>query len=77
MAPRSITNPEIAEALDRVADLLEAQEANRYRVRAYRAAAETIRQHEASLAGLVERGGVEAVDALPATLDRVGSVDTL
>jgi hypothetical protein len=65
MAPRSITNPEIAEALDRVADLLEAQEANRYRVRAYRAAAETIRRHEISLADLVEEGGVEAVDALP------------
>lgn len=59
------TNAEIADALERVADLLEAQQANRFRVRAYRTAADTIRQHETPLAELIERGGVEAVDALP------------
>jgi hypothetical protein len=65
MAERPITNAEIADVLDRVADLLEAQEANRYRVRAYRTAAEAIRQHDTPLAQILREGGVEAVDALP------------
>ncbi len=59
------SNGEIAEALERVADLLEAQEANRYRVRAYRAAAETIRRHAQPMVEILEEGGTEAVDALP------------
>ncbi len=65
MAERPITNAEIAEVLERVADLLEAQDANRYRVRAYRAAAETIRRHPTELAQILREGGVEAVDGLP------------
>lgn len=65
MAEHPITNAEIADVLERVADLLEAQEANRYRVRAYRAAAQTIRQFETPLSEVLARGGVEAVDALP------------
>jgi hypothetical protein len=62
---RTVTNADIADALERVAELLEAQDANRYRVRAYRAAAETIRRHPVALAEILEEGGVEAVDALP------------
>ena len=65
MAERAITNGEIADVLERVADLLEAQEANRYRVRAYRTAAEAIRQHHTQLAQILREGGVEAVDAVP------------
>jgi DNA polymerase (family 10) len=64
-APRTITNPEIAQSLEQVADLLEAQDANRYRVQAYRRAAETIRTHQRPLVELLAEGGVEAVDALP------------
>jgi len=60
-----VSNQEISEVLERVADLLEAQHANRYRVRAYRAAADTIRQHERPLAEILQEGGLEAVDALP------------
>lgn len=65
MSAPPITNSEISEVLERVADLLEAQAANRYRVGAYRAAAETIRNHEIPLAEILAQGGVEAVDALP------------
>jgi hypothetical protein len=62
---RAVTNQEIAEVLERVADLLEAQDANRYRVQAYRRAAVTIRAHPRPLVELLQEGGVEAVDALP------------
>lgn len=65
MTEPPITNAEIADVLERVADLLEAQDADRYRVRAYRAAAHTIRHHDTPLCELLSRGGVEAVDALP------------
>jgi hypothetical protein len=60
-----MTNHEIAEVLERVADLLEAQDANRYRVQAYRRAATAIRGHRRPLVELLREGGVEAVDALP------------
>src|SRR6516164_206579 len=39
----SMENPEIAQAFDEVADLLELQQANPFRVRAYRNAARTLR----------------------------------
>lgn len=64
-ASTDVTNGEIAEALARVADLLEAQAANPYRVRAYRAAADTIRKHPRSMVAILAEGGVEAIDALP------------
>jgi len=49
------TNAEIADALDRVADLLEAQDANRFRVRAYREGARTVRAGGESIAQLARR----------------------
>ncbi|UCE02135.1 MAG: DNA-binding protein [Candidatus Latescibacterota bacterium] len=58
------TNDEIADALDQVADLLEAQDANRYRVRAYREGARTVRAHPVPVALLVRDGGRAALDAL-------------
>jgi hypothetical protein len=57
MMARRIANHEIADALERVADLLEAQHASPYRVRAYRAGAATIRAQEEPLAERVARGG--------------------
>ncbi len=62
---RLVTNQEIADVLERVADLLEAQDANRYRVNAYRRAAGTIRGHPRALVDVLREGGVEALDALP------------
>lgn len=60
-----ISNPEIADILERVSDLLEAQNANHYRVEAYRKAASMIRNHETPLSEILSEGGVEAVHALP------------
>ena len=65
MTKPSIENGEIADALERVADLLEAQDANRFRVRAYRAASDTIRRHPVPIERILREGGTEAVDALP------------
>jgi DNA polymerase (family X) len=59
------SNAEIADLLVRIADLLEVQEANPHRLRAYRNAARTVRQKEQALAGLVEQGDGEALQNLP------------
>ena len=48
-----MTNAEIADAFDQVADILEFQGANQFRVRAYRNAARTIRDLPESAAGIV------------------------
>ncbi len=48
-----MTNPEIADAFDSVADILEFQGANQFRVRAYRNAARTIRDLPQSAAEIV------------------------
>jgi DNA polymerase (family 10) len=45
-------NPEVGQVFDEVADLLEIQDANPFRVRAYRNAARTIRDLSESLAGM-------------------------
>lgn len=59
------TNQELADTFERVADLLEAQAANRYRVLAYRKGADTIRRHPRPLVEILAAGGVEALEALP------------
>jgi hypothetical protein len=63
---RVISNREIADVLERVADLLEAQDANRHRVAAYRNAAQTVRAHPVPLVDVFQAGGLAALDALPA-----------
>jgi hypothetical protein len=64
--PPTPSNAEIAAILDRVADLLHAQRANPFRVSAYRRAAETARTHPRPLVEILQEGGVEALDDLPA-----------
>jgi len=59
----SIHNSEIAEAFEKLADLLEIENANPFRIRAYRNAALTIRGHTQSMAQLVAKG--EDLDELP------------
>ena len=58
-----MTNTEIADAFERLADLLELQEANPFRVRAYRNAARMIAGHPRPLADLVAEGA--DLDELP------------
>ena len=48
-----MTNPEIADTFDQIADILEFQGANPFRVRAYRNAARTIRDLPESVAEIV------------------------
>jgi DNA polymerase (family 10) len=59
------TNEEIAQSLEDVAVLLEAQSANPYRVRAYREGARVIRGLPRSAASLLDEGGRKALEELP------------
>ena len=60
------SNADLAARLDRVADLLEAQDADRYRVAADRRAAATIRAHPRPLAEIHESLGIETLEDLEA-----------
>ncbi|NBC96155.1 MAG: DNA-binding protein [Deinococcus-Thermus bacterium] len=64
-----LDNADVAEKLDEVATLLEAQEANRFRVQAYRNAADTVRGLPRSVAELLDEGGVERLEELPSIGD--------
>jgi DNA polymerase (family X) len=55
-------NPDIARVFDQIADLLEIQDANPFRVRAYRNAARTIRDYPEPLAELVQTGAKQLTD---------------
>jgi len=58
-------NRAIAEKLQEIADLLEQQNANPFRVNAYRRAARTVAAHPEPLAELAEREGIDGLDQLP------------
>src|SRR5204862_1310530 len=60
--PSSMQNPDIARLFDEVADLLEIQDANPFRVRAYRNAARTIRDFPEPLADVVRAGTKDLTD---------------
>lgn len=64
MAPIA-QNQDIAGRLREVAQLLEEQGANRFRVRAYRAAAETIERLTIPAAEIAQQQGTEGLQALP------------
>jgi putative hydrolase len=59
------TNTLVADRLREAADLLEQQDANPFRVRAYRSAADTISALDGDVRQLAEQGGMEALVALP------------
>lgn len=59
------TNDDIAGVLDRIAELLEVQEANPHRVRAYRNGASSIRSVDRPVAAIVRQEGAEALEVLP------------
>ena len=57
-------NQQVAERLREAAELLEQQQANPFRVGAYRRAAETVAALDEDVATLLEREGIEGLDAL-------------
>jgi ERCC4-type nuclease len=59
------SNEDIASQLERIAELLEAQDANPFRVRAYREAAGTLRGLDGPAAELLEQEGIEGLQRLP------------
>jgi DNA polymerase (family X) len=59
------SNEEIARLLEQVADLLEAQEANTFRIRAYRSGAAAVRAADKKVAGLVKDDDTAALRQLP------------
>ena len=67
-------NDEIAAMLERIADLLEAQQASIYRVRAYRAAARTVRRLETPLAERVRQEEPDWLESLPAIGESLAAV---
>jgi len=63
--PPHARNAEIADALERVADLLEAQDGEHFRVRAYRAAAATLRGLERPALEILRQEGRAGLVRLP------------
>jgi DNA uptake protein ComE-like DNA-binding protein len=59
------TNEDIADVLNRIADLLEAQDANRFRVNAYRRAAQVISDLNQAAAAMAVSGDGEKLEDLP------------
>ncbi|MDH3224176.1 MAG: helix-hairpin-helix domain-containing protein [Gemmatimonadota bacterium] len=60
-----MTNEAIADAIEGVGTLLEAQEANPFRVRAYHRCAEILRDLEHPVTDLLEAGGPAALERIP------------
>ncbi|GAB4332422.1 MAG: helix-hairpin-helix domain-containing protein [Dehalococcoidia bacterium] len=61
----TVTNNEIARAFDEVATLLEEQGANLFRIDAYRRGAYTLRHLDRPVEDILEREGLEGLQALP------------
>ena len=59
------SNDDIASVLERVADLLEAQDAESFRLRAYRTAADTVRHEPRSVAEIADKEGLKGLEELP------------
>jgi putative hydrolase len=69
---RAWDNEAIADKLLEFADLLEQQDANPFRVGAYRRAARVVAAHPEPLADIAARDGVEGLDRLPAIGRSIG-----
>jgi DNA polymerase/3'-5' exonuclease PolX len=64
-------NQFVADRLHEAADLLQQQQANPFRVRAYRQAADTVTSLNEDLRDILKRQGPEGLDALPAIGPRI------
>lgn len=65
MANDGVTNQEVAHLLEEIAALLEHQDANPFRVRAYRTGAATVRKEKRAIADTIAVEGSEALQTLP------------
>ena len=65
MSKNKADNQEIAENLERIADLLASQDANPHRVRAYRHGAAIVRELKQPVSDLLDEKGAEALQDLP------------
>ncbi|MCF8245038.1 MAG: hypothetical protein K9J37_11330 [Saprospiraceae bacterium] len=65
MIYQSISNRQISQLLNEIANLLEVQGANPHRIRAYRRAAGTVLQREGLLSDIVARGDGVALESIP------------
>jgi len=68
MTSRGPSNENVANVLERIADLLQVQQANRFRILAYRKAARSVRMASETVARLAQKNG----DTLQDRLDGVG-----
>jgi DNA polymerase (family 10) len=76
--PPTVSNEQIADILDEVADCLESQRANIYRVDAYRAGAAVVRRHERNIQDLALTEGRAGLDTLPQIGSSLsGSIDEI
>ncbi len=76
--PPVVSNAQIADILEQVADRLESQHANIYRIDAYRAGAAVVRRHESSIQDLALSEGRAGLDALPQIGSSLsGSIDEI
>lgn len=70
---KPLSNADIADPLERIALLLEEQGADRYRVRAYRHAADVVRSYPRSVERIAAEEGLDGVTALPGIGRSIGS----
>lgn len=68
------TNDRIADVLERIASLLEAQDSNPFRIRAYREGAATVRSLKEPAAKLVKKDGLDELTDLPHIGDGIAAV---
>jgi DNA polymerase (family X) len=61
----AVDNRDVARVLHRIADLLEFQDENLFKLRSYRLAAETIEELGDSLAEMAARGGAKELQKIP------------
>lgn len=74
----SLSNDDIANVFEQVADLLEAQGDDFYRIRAYRKGAQSVRAHSRAVVDVLEADGTAGLEALPYIGKRLaGSIEEL
>ena len=74
MAQGKPSNKDIAALLERIADLLETQDANPFKVRAYRNGAESIRNHETPVSEYIVKDNFDRLQDVPGIGAGLGAV---